>query len=94
MRLNDSSCIALREYLETFCKIHQGSVSQARVMLVGTFTAAYGMFSPQDRLLILQALLMLVRDIGGEVFEDGQDFLSHMLEKTENLAEKRENGEE
>lgn len=93
MKIDEEASDAVRNFITSLCNIHHKNILQARVMLISAFTAGYSMFCPQDRLLILQTLLLLAKEIGIEVFEDGQDLISLLTEKTEYMSANREKDE-
>lgn len=73
----------IRSFVAGFTKLHLQDVQVARAALISAFIAPYSMMDTQQRLYTISSLLTLVREISGEKFEDGTDFISFLREKQE-----------
>jgi hypothetical protein len=80
--MTPDSVIALREFVDSFGQIHRENKAEARVMLVSAFVTCFGIMSPDDRIRTTEAFLAIAKDINIELFEDGQDFISFLMDKS------------
>ena len=73
---------AVREFIKAFEKIYKSNPQQGRVSLISIFATCFGLLSPEDRVKSLDAILSIAKDINVVLFEDGQDFVTYLKEKS------------
>lgn len=73
---------AVRTFTALFANTYHDDRRSARIMIIGLFAACHSIQSPEDRVKSFQAICTLVEDINCTLFEDGQDFLQYLGDKT------------
>ena len=75
------SAKAIHDAIAVFCTIHKQDPREAYAMIISIFISGYSMLSNEHRVRCVFTLTKMIRDIDGEIFEDGQDFLSFLKQK-------------
>ena len=73
---------AVRDFISVFEKVYKVDPQQGRISLVSVFATCFGLLTPEDRLKSLDAILSVAKDINVVLFEDGQDFVTYLQEKS------------
>ena len=81
--MHDDSTHLIFNFVQGFTKIHKEDPRFSYLTLISAFISCYGILIPEERFMTINTLMTLVKDIGEEGFEDGQDFLSFLKEKNE-----------
>lgn len=85
---------ALRDFVNVFEKNYRIDPQQGRISLVSVFATCFGKLTPEDRIKSLNAIFAIAEDINVVLFEDGQDFIAYLKEKSAERKDKHEIGGE
>lgn len=86
--------LAVREFIKLFENIYKSNPQQGRVSLVSVFATCFGLLTPEDRIKSLDAILSVAKDINIVLFEDSEDFVTYLKEKSiQHLEKSKRNGE-
>lgn len=72
----------VRNFVNNFSSIHKQDPREGYTMLISSFITCFGILSPGDRYKCISTLTILIKDVNDILFEDGQDFISFLKEKT------------
>lgn len=83
----DAARTALKTHVDTFATIYPADPVVGVTMVISAFVSCYSMMGEDARVRTCTTLFELIRDVGGERFEDGPDFLAFLKEK---ITEKKD----
>lgn len=83
MNFDDNDLYA-QHFLVGLSEIHRDNPSQALILLFTVFSTSLSILSPEQRKKFILGFMIISKQIGDTVFEDGTDFLSFLQEITPN----------